>query len=202
MDKFFEKIRKPVSYITLIALIVLSLVIGIGHCVEVGTLYLPSFSFALVCGACLFLYIIGLARGKDFPIIIAVLVILFIQFLNPFLQAVYFEIIGMQFNDNAALGLAEIVHMLMIIGGIAVLVLYLLEAIFGIKLSLIIQILLVVLVGLSLLYLLLTFIGVIISLANGNGASWYDLFAPLMPACGYLFVAVNFGILEAKTKNI
>lgn len=202
MDKFFEKIRKPVSYITLIALIVLSIVIGIGQCVEIGTLYLPSFTFAIVCGACLFLYIISLTRGKDFPIIVALLVILFIFLLNPFLQAPYFEMIGMRFRDNAALGLAEILNMLMILGGIAVLVLYLLESIFGIKLSLIIQILLLALVGLSLLYLLLSFIGIIISLVQGNGSSWYELFSPLMPVAGYLFVAVNFGILETKTKNI
>ena len=202
MDKFFEKIRKPLSYIALIVLIALSLIVGIGQCVDVGTLYLPPFTFAIVCGVCLFLYIIGLARGKDFPIIVALLVILFLFLLNPFLQAQAFEVIGARFRDNAALGLAEIINIFMILGGIAVLVLYLLEAIFGIKLSLVINILLLALVGLSALYLLLCLIGVIISLAAGNGASWYDLFSPLMPVAGYLFVAVNFGILESKTKNI
>lgn len=202
MGKFFEKLRTPISYISLIVIIAICVIVAIGESVDFGTLYLPSFSLAIVLGVCLLLYIIGNARGKAFPILVAVIVVMFIFLLKPYLDAQVFEFIQTQFNRNAALGLAEILNLIMILGGIAVLVLYILEAIFGFKLSFIINIVLLVLVGIALLYFLLTLIGVIISLANNTGASWYNLLSPIIPVCGFLFVCVNFSFLEEKTKNL
>ena len=202
MFKFFEKLRVPLSYITLLAMIAITLVVGIGQCVAVGTFYIAPFSFIIVIGACFLLYVIGVARKKDFPILVALVVVLFIFFLQPFLNAQFFETIGREFNDNAALGLARILYLTMVIGGVAVLVLYLLEAIFGIKLSFVINLLLLILLGVALLYFTLMFIGTIISLANNNGGAWYELFEPLIPVAGYLFVVVNFSLLEQRTKNI
>ena len=202
MFKIFEKLRKPISLIALIAMITVSLIVGIGECVDAGTLFFKSFTFALVLGVCLVLYFIGMARDKAFPVLVAVITMIFIFLLNPFMEASMFEVIGWAFNNNAALGLAEILYLILVLGGIAVLVLYILENIFGFKLSVIINFMLLGLLAVALTYFFLRFIGVIISLANNTGASWYDLLSPILVVGGYLFVFVNFSFLEAKTSNI
>ena len=202
MFKIFEKLRKPISLIALLAMITVSLIVGIGECVDAGTFYFRSFTFALILGVCLVLYFIGMARDKAFPVLVAVITMIFIFLLKPFMDAAMFEVIEMQFRNNAALGLAEILYLIMVLGGIAVLVLYILENIFGFKFSIVINILLLALLACALTYFFLSFIGVIISLANNTGASWYDLISPIIAVGGYLFVFVNFSFLEAKTSNI
>ena len=202
MFKIFEKLRKPISLIALLAMITVSLIVGIGECVDAGTFFFKSFTFALVLGVCLVLYFIGMARDKAFPVLVAVITMIFIFLLNPFMEASMFEVIGWAFNNNAALGLAEILYLILVLGGIAVLVLYILENIFGFKLSVIINFMLLGLLAVALTYFFLRFIGVIISLANDTGASWYDLLSPIILVGGYLFVFVNFSFLEAKTSNI
>ena len=201
MTKFLRVFRNIISFIALGVMILVSFLAGIGQSVDAGTFVISPFAHIIVFIVCLLLYIIGGLRKNNFPIIVALLIIMFMYMLMPFLMAGMFEQISWMFNDNAARGLAEILYLIMVLGGIGVLALYLLSHIFGFKLSLIINIFLIVLLAVSLTYFLLEFIGVIISLANNNGASWYDLFSPLLIVGGYAFIFVNFGVLEESTAK-